>query len=158
MALDPKHIGRKYGPFKYTLGVEKMREFAYAVCGGGPGVGLTRAPAELNPLLYDEQAAKEGPHGGIIAFPSFAVVFAIRPFSAAIADPALNINLQMVVHGEQDLEFLDVMRPGDVMTTTGRIADLYERARMGFVIVTSESRNQHDTLVVKGTWTAIIRG
>ncbi|ABF92766.1 conserved hypothetical protein [Myxococcus xanthus DK 1622] len=159
MALDKQFIGREYGPYHYTLGEEKMREFTLAVGGAKPGAGTPgEPPAHVSPLLYDAQAAKAGPHGGLIAFPSFAVVFAIRPFSAAIADPALNINMQMLVHGEQDLEFLDVMRPGDVMTTTGRIADLYERARMGFVIVTSESRNQHGTLVVKGTWTAIIRG
>ena len=36
MATNPKHIGKKYGPFTYAVGLEKMREFAYAISGGVP--------------------------------------------------------------------------------------------------------------------------
>ena len=157
MALDKRHIGKTYGPFTYTLGVEKMREFALAVGGGQPGIGFGPVPAHISPLLLDEQAAKAGPHGSIIAFPSFAVVFAIRPFSAAIADPELQVNLLRLVHGEQELEFLEVMRPGDVLTTTGRIEDIYEKLGKDFLVVTTESLNAAGKPVVRGTWTAIIR-
>jgi acyl dehydratase len=157
MALDKRHIGKTYGPFTYTLGVEKMREFALAVGGGQPGIGFGPVPAHVSPLLLDEQAAKAGPHGSIIAFPSFAVVFAIRPFSAAIADPELQVNMLRLVHGEQELEFLEVMRPGDVLTTTGRIEEIFEKLGKDFLIVTTESRNAAGQPVVKGTWTAIIR-
>lgn len=158
MALDKRHIGKTYGPFTYTLGVEKMREFALAVGGGHPGVGFgAEVPAHISPLLLDEQAAKAGPYGDIIAFPSFAVVFAIKPFGAAIGDPELKVDTLKLVHGEQELEFFEVMRPGDVMTTTGRIEDLYDKAGMEFLIVTSESRNAEGKLVVRGTWTAVIR-
>jgi acyl dehydratase len=159
MALDKRFIGREYGPFSYTIGAEKMREFTLAVGGAVPGAGTPgEPPAHVSPLLHDAQAAKAGPYGEVIAFPSFAVVFAIRPFSAAISDPELNINMQMLVHGEQELEFLDVMRPGDVMTTTGRIENLFDKARMSFIVVTTESRNQRGDVVVKGTWTAVVRG
>lgn len=159
MALDKRFIGREYGPFSYTIGAEKMREFTLAVGGAVPGAGTPgEPPAHVSPLLYDAQLAKAGPYQDLIAFPSFAVVFAIRPFSSAIADPELNINMQMLVHGEQELEFLDVMRPGDVMTTTGRIENLFDKARMSFIVVTTESRNQRGDVVVKGTWTAVVRG
>ena len=33
MALDTRFIGKKYGPFVYEAGLEKMREFSYAVGG-----------------------------------------------------------------------------------------------------------------------------
>ncbi|MCP3062467.1 MaoC family dehydratase N-terminal domain-containing protein [Myxococcus sp. K38C18041901] len=159
MAIDKRFIGREYGPYSYTIGAEKLREFALALGGAHPSAGtLGEAPAHVSPLLHDEQAAKAGPYGDLIAFPSFAVVFAIRPFGSAVADPELGVNLLMLVHGEQELEFLDVMRPGDVMSTTGRIANIFEKAGMEFVVVTSESRNQRGDVVVKGTWTAVIRG
>ncbi len=158
MALDPQHIGRTYGPFTYTLGVEKMREFALAVGGAHPDVGAPQVPAHMSPLLLDEAAAKAGPYGDIIAFPSFAVVFAIKPFGAAVMDPVLGVNRLMLVHGEQELEFLEVMRPGDVMTTTGRIEDIYSKAGKDFLVVTTESRNAEGKLVVRGTWTAVVRG
>jgi len=157
MPLDPKHIGRKYGPFKYTLGVEKMREFAYAVGGGFPGLGFVQAPPGLNPLLHDEQAARAGPYGAVIAFPTFVATFAMAPFGAAVVDPELGINLAMLLHGEQQFEYFDVMREGDVMETTGTIQEIFVRGGKDFLIVVTESTNQHGKLVVRGTWTAVVR-
>ncbi|WP_163865568.1 FAS1-like dehydratase domain-containing protein [Myxococcus eversor] len=158
MAIDKRFIGREYGPYTYTIGAEKLREFALAVGGAHPAAGTPGEPPEhVSPLLYDDDAAKKGPYGDIIAFPSFAVVFAIRPFGAAVADPELGVNLLMLVHGEQELEFLGVMRPGDVMTTTGRIENIYGKAGMEFVVVATESRNQRGEVVVKGLWTGVIR-
>ncbi len=157
MPIDPKFVGKKYGPYTYHLGLEKMREFAYAVGGGVPSPGFGSIPEGLNPLLYDERAARSGPYGSVIAFPTFAVTFAIVPFAAALSDPELEINLLMIVHGEQEFEFFDVMRAGDVMTTSGSITQIYEKAHKDFVVVVTESTNQQGKLVVRGTWTAVIR-
>jgi acyl dehydratase len=157
MSIDPRFVGKKYGPFRYQIGLEKMREFAYAVGGGVPASGFASAPEGLDPLFYDESAAKAGPHGSVIAFPTFAVTFAIAPFAAAVSDPELGINLLMLVHGEQEFEFFDVMRAGDVITTTGAIAQIYEKSQKDFLIVVSESKNQHQKPLVRGTWTAVIR-
>lgn len=157
MALDPKHIGKKYGPYTYQLGLEKMREFSRVIAGGSPALGLAEPPAGLSPLLYDEEKAQAGPHGAVIAFPTFVANFAVIPFGAAIEDPALNINALRLVHGEQDLEFLDVMRAGDTMTTVGTITQIYTKADKDFLVVVTESTNQHGKRVVRGTWTGVIR-
>lgn len=157
MALDPKHVGKQYGPFTYHLDLEKMREFAHVVAGGRPVLGFGQPPPELSPLLHDEAAARQGPYGQVIAFPTFAVTFTIAAFSAAVTDPELGINLLMLVHGEQDFEFFDVMRAGDTMTTVGTIRELYQKAGKDFLVLVTESKNQHDKLVVRGTWTAVIR-
>ncbi|RKG92600.1 FAS1-like dehydratase domain-containing protein [Corallococcus terminator] len=158
MALDPKFIGRTYGPFTYEIGREKSREFSLILGGSVPSAGTFGAPpAHVSPLLYDEGAAKAGPYGDLIAFPSFAVVFAIRPFSAAIADPELGVDRVRLVHGEQELEFLGALRMGDVLTTTGHISELYRKAGMDFLVVTTESRNAYGDPMVRGVWTAVIR-
>jgi acyl dehydratase len=158
MAIDPKHIGRKYGPFTYVCGLEKMREFAYAVSGGVPSSSFGGAiPSTLNPLLYDEKVAKDGPHRSVVAFPTFPVTFAMKVFSEALTDPDVGVNLMMLVHGEQEFELFGVMRPGDVMTTTGSITQIYEKAGKDFLVMVTESKNQTGALVVKGTWTAVIR-
>jgi acyl dehydratase len=157
MALDPKFVGKSYGPYRYTLGLEKMREFAYAVSGGVPSLGLGNPPEDLDPLYYDEEKAKAGPYGSVIAFPSFAVTFALAPFGAAIGDPALGIDLVRLLHAEQEFEFLEVMRPGDVMTTTGQIASISSKKSLDFMVIHSESVNQHGKLAVRGVWTAVIR-
>jgi len=158
MAIDPKHVGRSYGPFKYIVGLEKMREFAYAVGGGVPSSSFMGGPpAGLNPLLHDEKVSADGPYGAPVAFPTFAVTFAIAPFGAALTDPHLGINLLMLVHGEQEFELFDVIRPGDVISTTGKVTQIFEKAGKDFVTVVTESTNQSGKLVVRGTWTAVIR-
>ena len=157
MAIDPRFIGRKYGPYVYQAGLEKMREFSFVIAGAKPGVGFGEPPEGLSPLLYDEAHAKSGPHGAVIAFPTFVVTFAIKPFSAAISDPELGIDLLKLVHGEQEFEWGEPIRDGDRITTTGEITRLFEKANMDFLEVTTESRNQQDKRVVKGRWTAVIR-
>ncbi|MGA9524138.1 MAG: MaoC family dehydratase N-terminal domain-containing protein [Myxococcaceae bacterium] len=158
MPVDPSHVGREYGPFTYTLGVEKLREFAYAISGGVPSSAFGgKAPEGLNPLFWDEEVAKAGPYGVIVAFPTFAVNFAMKPFTEAVTDPRLGIDLVKLVHGDQEFEFFDVMRAGDVMTSKGRLTKIFDKAGMDFVVMETESWNQHGKLVVKGTWTAVIK-
>jgi acyl dehydratase len=159
MPANQKLIGKEYGPTTYVVGAEKLREFAYAISGGVPSMGFTGtgAPAGLNPVLHDDAAGKDSPHGSIIGLPNFAVVFSIAPFGQAVTDPELGIDLLMLVHGEQEFEFFDVIKPGDVMTSTGKITEIYEKVGKDFVVVQTESKNQHGKLVVKGTWTAVIR-
>lgn len=159
MALDKRHVGRRYGPFVYEAGAEKMREFAWAVGGSIPSSGFTTqgAPADLHPWLTDEAAAAASPYGSLIATPSFAVVFAIAPFGRACSDPELGIDLLMLVHGEQELQFFEPVRPGDRISTSGTIADISSKAGLDFLVVASESTNQRGELVVTGRWTAVIR-
>jgi acyl dehydratase len=157
MPLDIQQKGKTYGPYQYEIGLEKMREFAAVVAGASPSLGQPELPKHLNPILYDEEAAKKGPYGGLIAFPMFAVTFAIAPFAAAVKDPAVGCNLLLLVHGEQEFEFFEVMRPGDKITTTGTILEIFEKANMDFLIVRTDSVNQHGRPVVRGTWTAVIR-
>jgi acyl dehydratase len=160
MALDKKHIGRRYGPFVYEAGVEKMREFAWAVGGTIPSTGFTTqgAPVGLHPWLTDQAAAQSSPYGAIIAMPNFAVVFAIGPFGRACADPEVGVDLLRLVHGDQEFEFFEPVKAGDVLTTSGEIADVSSKAGLDFLVVTTESTNQRGELVVKGRWTAVIRG
>jgi acyl dehydratase len=157
MAIDGKHLGRKYGPFRYTVGVEKLREFSSVIAGGSPGIGRLIPPDGLNPLLHDEDRARQGPYGEVIAFPTFSVVFAIAPFSAAITDPELGIDVLRLVHGEQEFEWFGVIRPGDVMTTTGEVTHLLSKAGRDFITVETDSVNQRGEKIVHGVWTAVVR-
>ena len=157
MPLDPRHVGRTYGPYTYTLGVYKLREFALVVGGGVPGIFVPDPrPPPLAPFVWDEAAAAAGPHGSLIALPTFAAVFAMVPFGRAVVDPELGIDLTHVLHGEQELELLRPLRPGDVMTTTGRIASIQHKAGKAFMVVRTESLAARGVPVVLGAWTAVI--
>jgi acyl dehydratase len=51
-----------------------------------------------------------------------------------------------------------VVRPGDRLTTSGKISNVETRRNLDLLEVTSETCNQRGELVVRGVWTAIIRG
>lgn len=157
MAIDRKHLGKRYGPFIFGVGLQHVKDFAAATGGGVPGRVFSAPPDRAHPYTWDEQAAKAGPHGGVIASPAFAATFAMEPFAKACSDPELGLNVLRLVHGEQDLELLEPVRPGDVLTTLGEITRIHERGNLDFLEVTSTTTGAHGRVVVRGVWTAIIR-
>jgi acyl dehydratase len=81
----------------------------------------------------------------------------MQPFAVASADPELGIDLVRLVHGEQEFEYLDVIRPRDVLETTGEITEIFEKGPLEFMVVASSTKNQTGKVVLKGVWTAIVR-
>jgi hypothetical protein len=151
VAIDKRHVGRRYGPYRFEVGLEGVRDFASATGDGVPGrVWAGRS----QPGSSNGEAAPAGPS---VAPPTYAAVFAIQPFASAISDPELKVNVLRLVHGEQEFEFFEPVRPGDVLDTTGVITRLQERGTLDFIEVTTESHNQHGRLAVRGIWTAIVR-
>ncbi len=146
--MDSKFLGKKYGPFHYEVGVEKVREFAMALAGGVPSSAF---PAE-SPLVghYTEYPA--------VAPPTFAAVYNIQPFAAAIFDPELDINMMMLVHGEQGFTFVRPVKPGDSLNTEGEITQFAEKAGKKFLSVKSTTRDAKGDVVTVGDWMAVIRG
>jgi acyl dehydratase len=155
--IDRKHLGRRYGPYVFRVGLQHVTDFSAATGGGVPGQVFPAPPVRAHPLTWDEAAARAGPHGGIVASPAFAAAFAIAPFARACADPQLALDALRLVHGEQDLEFVEPVRPGDVLTTTGEITRIEERGTLDVLEVSSTTTNQHGRVVVRGVWTAIVR-
>jgi acyl dehydratase len=155
--IDPRHLGRRYGPYRFEVGLERIRDFVAAVGGGVPGRVFSAPPPDPHPFTWDEEAAGASRNGGLIAPPAFATAFAIQPFAVACSDPELGVNVLRLVHGEQEFEFLDLIRPGDVIETVGEITRIQERGNLDFLEVTTASTNQHGRLVVRGVWTAIVR-
>ncbi|HET8541958.1 MAG TPA: MaoC family dehydratase N-terminal domain-containing protein [Anaeromyxobacter sp.] len=157
MPIDRKHLGRRYGPYAFSVGLQHVKDFVAATGGGVPGHVFSAPPEQAHPLTWDEAAARAGPHGGIVAPPAFATTFAMEPFAKACSDPEVGLNVLRLVHGEQDLEFLEPIRPGDLLTTSGEITRVQERGNLDFLEVTSTTTNQHGRTVVRGVWTAIVR-
>ncbi len=158
MPIAPKFVGRGYGPFVYQVGLAKIREFAVAISALPlPYDMAIQSPEGLRPIYHDEAAGKTSKHGSVIAPPTFCVNFAIAPFLRAVLDPQLGVNVAMLLHGEQEFEFGEVVRPGDVITTHGKIEKIFEKASKDFLIVETTSVNQRGKPVVRGIWTAVIR-
>jgi acyl dehydratase len=156
MPIDPRHVGRRYGPYRNTVCGDQIRAFATAVSGGVIGY-FASAQGEPHPWSVDEEAARRSPHGTLVAPPTFGVTFAMRPFAEACSDPALGIDLVRLLHAEQEFEHGVPVRPADELTTTGEIVEIRGRSGLDFVVVRTETVNAAGERVLVGRWTAVVR-
>jgi acyl dehydratase len=144
LAIKSDLKGKSHPPLDYEVGREKIREYA-------------RAVGETNPVHHDPDAARAAGFRNVVAPPMFCVVYSAPAMGPAVLDPELEINLALMVHGSQEFEWGEPVVAGDVITTSVTIKDLYDKNGMEFYVWESESRNQDDERVVKGTWTNIVR-
>jgi acyl dehydratase len=137
--------GKKYAPFEYEVGKEKIREYALAV-------------GEESPVYFDRDAAKAAGYRDVPAPPMFAVVYSAGAMGPAILDPEVGINFALMVHGGQEFVWGEPVCSGDTITTVTECKDIFEKDGKGFYVFESVSTNQDGQEVVRGTWTNIVRG
>jgi len=145
LAIDTKFLGKKYPAFVYEVGKEKIKEYA-------------RAIGDTNPLYLDDEKAKASKYGNIIAPPTFCVVYCAGIIGQLLLDKELALNLMMLVHGEQEFEFGEVVRSGDIITSECEISQIFEKKGNWFISGDTVSKNQNGAMTCKGRWTFIVRG
>ena len=145
MPVDDKAKGKKYPPFEYEVGKEKIREYAHAV-------------GEDNPIYFDRAKAREAGFRDVPAPPMFAVVYSAGSVGPAVLDPEVGVNFAMMVHGSQEFVWGEPVCAGDVITTETVVKDISERGGMGFYVFESRSDNERGERVWTGKWTCIVRG
>lgn len=110
-------------------------------------VGFSKAIGETNPLFTDECKASLGPYGGLVAPPTLLASF-VR------GEEPKDLNLEFdgtIFMASQWVEPIAPVRPGDVLTCTAKITDVYRKTGrsgdMAFVVVEHSFRNQDGNLV-----------
>jgi acyl dehydratase len=145
VGVNKDAAGKQWPPVSYEVGLEKIREYA-------------RAVGETDPVFHDREAAFAAGFRDVVAPPMFCVVYSAPAMAPAVLDPEVGINLPAMVHGGQEFQWGEAVCAGDVITTTPRLADVYEKDGRAFYVFMSESVNQDGQLTVRGTWTNIVRG
>ena len=145
MPVDTSAQGKTYPAVEYEVGKEKIREYAHAV-------------GEDNPVYFDREAAQSAGFRDVPAPPMFAVVYSAGAMAPAIFDPEVGLNFAMMVHGGQEFVWGEPVCSGDVITTTAKCTQIYEKDGKGFYVFESVSTSQDGEQVVKGIWTNIVRG
>ena len=129
-------VGRDYYKATHTVTREMVLGFSLAI-------------GETNPLFVDEEAAARGPYGDIIAPPSFVASF------VRLDEPEdLNLHFEGTIYmAGQWVEPLLPVCPGDVLTCTAKVTDVYRKTGrtgdMAFIVVEHSFRNQHGELVAR---------
>ena len=105
MAINQEIVGRTYPAAEpYSVGREKIREFATAV-------------KATSPLHFEVQAAQRAGYSDLIAPPTFAIILAQKADAALIGDPEAGIDFSRVVHADQRFTHHRPIVAGDELLT-----------------------------------------
>lgn len=134
--IDRSVLGREYDRLTYSP-IKAADMIAYA-----------RTLGVTDPIYLDEEAAKSGPYGGLVAFPTYVVKL------RGGQHMPMEVARQMTSGGfdaGKDIELGVPIRPGDVITATSTITEIYEKTgrsgSMWFVVFRQHLVNQNDELV-----------
>ena len=126
-------IGKDSVPMTYLVEAGAIRRFADAI-------------GDQSPLYRDEQTARETSYGGIVAPPTFLRLFRPSPAILEFPNPYPG-----VLDGGSRWEYFEPVRPGDRITVTVRLVDLYERegslGNMLFAVRENRFVNQEGAMV-----------
>jgi acyl dehydratase len=141
--VDPIAGDRRYGPYRYEVGAEKIREFALAVGGGSPArsFGAAKSP------VFDASVAP----------PTFAAAIALQPCADALSDPATGVDVLRVLHGEEEIVIHGKVLAGDVLETAGQIVRVEKKRNFDVLTMSTVTANQRGELVLEATSAWIAR-
>ena len=129
---DPRWVGRSYETPPYEVTERSIRDYMTAV-------GDLREDGEL------------------VAPPTYAMVYGFDAYWQLWTDQEVGLDVAHLVHGEQRFTFERPVRPGDRVTTTGRLTAINNRGDMDLVTFELSARDEKNEPVSQGTALFIIR-
>ena len=137
-------IGRQSEPGVVEIEKGMIRKFVEAI-------------EDPNPLWQDEEYARRGRYGGIVAPPG--LLTAAMMGGTGGQRPLVKFPKPNIMDGGGDWEYFEPIRPGDVLTVMSKLHDIREReGRMGkmiFIVTETTWRNQRNELVARALNTLI---
>jgi acyl dehydratase len=140
MGMNKEMIGQTYPPKDMEVTAEATKKYAAAY-------------DDDNPWFHDE-----GREGGIIAPPMFTVVYSTQGMAQGIMDGKLGMNFATMVHGEQKIRWLKPVKPGDKISTAGRIHDITDKSSGQVVQLSMTCTNQDGERVAEALVGLFVRG
>ena len=145
------------GPLTATITAKEARRFALAA-------------GDLNPLYFDEAAAREAGYRATVVPPIFLAwsLTPARPVEDVRVDglyrgegKRVSLNVKRVMFGGEEWEFLEPVYAGDTITSETRLKSLEEKTGGSgpFVLQMTETvyRNQDGQVVARATGRSIAR-
>jgi acyl dehydratase len=140
MPLNKSCVGKTYPPITTEVTLDAIQKYA-------------RACNDDNRAFFDTNRP-----AGIVAPPMFSVTVTWNALMTAVMDPDVQADLLRLVHGEQDMEFTNPIRPGDIITASAKITSIETKASGETITVELNASNQTGHHVNKTLFSAFIRG
>ena len=138
--------GKKYErTAPYSVGREKIREFAHAV----------KSTSSVN---FDVFAAQTHGYTDLVAPPTFAVVVQERSLATVLADPEADIDFSRVVHGDQRFVHVRPIVAGDELTSELTVASIKSLGAHAMVTFETKIFDATGELVCTAISTLVVRG
>ena len=139
-------------------GIEKLRdeigvtwEFGLYEIEKGTLRRFAQAIDDQNPLWQNEECASKSQYGGIIAPPTFILTIGFEQIQQKMATLMPGAGR---LHGGTEVKYYQPVRPGDVITASGKIAQVQEREsnKLGKIVLVTFNinyTNQRQELVTR---------
>lgn len=129
---------------------------------------IGRTYAENSPFEVKADAAQayaDATNAGIAAYsgddavapPMYGVAYSFGALGAPLGDGDLNVDFMRLVHGEQKMEFVQAVKPGDVISSESSIARIDTKDSGELIDVDIVSKNQNGDVVLRATSGLFIR-
>ncbi|PKN53683.1 MAG: MaoC family dehydratase [Deltaproteobacteria bacterium HGW-Deltaproteobacteria-13] len=147
MMADKSKLGMEFPVYTFTIEKDKIVEFAIAI-------SQKDSREEINPIYYDEEAAKKAGYQGIPAPPTFATSSFFWTGGGLIGTvKTLGIDLNKLLDREEEYEYYGSIYAGDVITRKMKVVDMYRKGKgkrtIDVTVLETELINQRGELVVK---------
>jgi acyl dehydratase len=129
---DHSKAGKQYPPVSWEVERGKIRE-------------LARAIGDMNPIYHDREEAVRQGYRDTPAPPTYLTVPVMWSETMPEVIKDLDINFMMVLHGEEEYEYLGDIYPGDVITAAPKVASIEEK--------TSRSGRKMDMVTIELVYT-----
>ncbi|MDI6741496.1 MAG: MaoC family dehydratase N-terminal domain-containing protein [Smithella sp.] len=144
---DKSKMGMEFPVYTFAVEKDKIVEFAMAV-------SLKETREQINPIYYDEEAARRDDYDGIPVPPTFPTCSFFWTGGGLMGTiEALGINLGRLLHREEEYEYFGMIYAGDVITRTMKVIDMFTKGKgkraIDVTVLETQLINQKGELVIK---------
>ena len=144
---DKSKIGMEFPAYTFTIEKDKIAEFAIAV-------SQKESKEEINPIYYDDEAARKAGYQGIPIPPTFPTCSFFWTGGGLMGTvKALGIDLSRLLDREEEYEYFGSIYAGDVITRKMKVIDMFTKGKgkrtIDVTILESELINQRGELLIK---------
>lgn len=116
------------------------------------GLGAGMPPTDPGELAYTYE-------GALKVLPSFGVIPAVPLLSEMLRLPGMDVDLAMILHGEQDLEMHASIPVEGVVQTSARVSDVFDKGNAALVILETVTSSADDSRpLFTNRFSAFVRG